>query len=76
MAGVPTPIDGYSKMTPNTSERLMPHRFPVTGLSEEEWILLISATAAYQHNAKYQDLHIKLLTQQFLAQSLMRMPMA
>jgi hypothetical protein len=57
-----------------TSERIMPHGFPVTNLTAHEWRLLIAAVAAYQHNADYRAIHMKLLAQQLLAETLVRSP--
>ena len=39
----------------------MPHGFPVTNLTAHEWRLLIAAVAAYQRNAEYQAINMKLL---------------
>lgn len=44
----------------------MPHELPLKNLTWEEWRLLIAATAAYKHNARYQALHMKLLAQHAL----------
>lgn len=44
----------------------MPHELPLKNLTREEWGLLIAATAAYRHNARYQALHMKLLAQHAL----------
>lgn len=52
----------------------MPHGLPVSNLTSKEWCLLIAAVAAYQHNADYQAIHMKLLAQQLLAQTLVRSP--
>lgn len=52
----------------------MPHGFPVTNLTAHEWRLLIAAVAAYQHNADYRAIHMKLLAQQLLAETFVRSP--
>lgn len=54
----------------------MPRGLPVSNLTLKEWRLLIAAVAAYQHNAEYQAIHMKLLAQQLLAQTLVRSPIA
>ena len=46
----------------------MSHELHLKNLMPEEWRLLIAAVAAYQHNAQYQAIHMRLLAQQLLSQ--------
>lgn len=46
----------------------MSHELHLKNFTPEEWHLLIAAVAAYQHNAQYQAIHMKLLAQQLLSQ--------
>jgi len=48
----------------------MSHELHLKNLTPEEWRLLIAAVTAYQHNAQYQAIHMKLLAQQLLSQQL------
>lgn len=50
-------------MMPDFRKRTSPQGVPLKNLTRDEWGLLIAAVAAYQHNPKYQDLHMKLLAQ-------------
>lgn len=64
MAGVVAPVDDFPEIIPDTSERNMLPGLPVSNLTAHKWHLLIAAVAAYQHNAQYQAIHLKLLVQQ------------
>lgn len=57
-------------MKPESWKRSLPHEVPLKNLTWEEWRLLIAAVAAYQHNSKYQTLHMKLLAQHSLSREI------
>lgn len=57
-------------MTSEAWNRNAPYGSPPKNLTREEWSLLIAAVAAYQHNLKYQTLHMKLLAQHALSRQL------